>query len=322
MNQFKPDVSNAVKENKLHPRNKHHDRYDFKRLIADCPDLKPFVSINKFNIETIDFTNPKAVKILNQALLKHFYGIEHWDIPEKYLCPPIPGRADYIHNLADILASSNGGTIPKGKSVHVLDIGVGANCIYPLIGYKEYGWHFIGTDIDPVALKVARQIISSNALTDAVDFRHQTDPSFIFKNILKTNEIVDITMCNPPFHSSAADAESGTERKWKNLKHKQSSKPILNFGGQNTELWCKGGEVAFIRKMIEESAMISNSSLWFTTLVSKSDNLPNIYSALKKAAAVSIKTISMSQGNKTSRIVAWSFKNETQHIQWSLNRWK
>lgn len=322
MNQIKPDVSNALKENKLHPRNKHHDRYDFKRLIDDCPDLKPFVSINKFNIETIDFTNPKAVKILNQALLKHFYKIDHWDIPEKYLCPPIPGRADYIHNLADILASSNGGIIPKGKSVHVLDIGVGANCIYPLIGHREYGWQFIGSDIDSLALKVARQIISSNTLSDFIDCRHQTDPSFIFKNILKANEIVDITMCNPPFHSSAADAESGTERKWKNLKYKQPSKPLLNFGGQNAELWCKGGEVAFIKKMIEESVIISNSSLWFTTLVSKSDNLPAIYAALKKAAAVSIKTIHMSQGNKISRIVAWSFKNETKHIQWSLNRWK
>ena len=322
MNQLKPDAINVSKENKLHPRNKHHDRYDFKQLITACPELKPFVSINKFNIETIDFTNPKAVKILNQALLKHFYGIEHWDIPDKYLCPPIPGRADYIHNLADILATSNGGIIPKGKSVHVLDIGVGANCIYPLIGHKEYGWNFIGTDIDPIALKVATQIVSSNALADSIDCRRQTNPDFIFKNILKPNEMVDITMCNPPFHSSAAEAESGTERKWKNLKHKQTSKPVLNFGGQNAELWCKGGEVAFIRKMIEESSIISNSSLWFTTLVSKSDNLPVIYSALKKAKAISVKTLQMSQGNKTSRLVAWSFKNETQHIQWSLNRWK
>ncbi|MBC7696613.1 MAG: 23S rRNA (adenine(1618)-N(6))-methyltransferase RlmF [Burkholderiales bacterium] len=319
---MKSDNLNILKENKLHPRNKHHDRYDFEQLIATCPDLKPFVSINKFNSETIDFTNPKAVKTLNKALLKHFYKINHWDIPENYLCPPIPGRADYIHNIADILASSNGGIIPKGKSVHVLDIGVGANCIYPLVGHQEYGWEFIGTDIDAVAIKVAKQIISSNALTDSIECRLQADPSFIFNNILKPNEMVDITMCNPPFHSSAAEAESGTERKWKNLKYKQPSKPLLNFGGQNSELWCKGGEVSFIRKMIEESAFISNSSLWFTSLVSKSENLPAIYNALKKTEAVLVKTINMSQGNKTSRLVSWTYLNETQHIQWSLNRWK
>lgn len=318
-----PKTVNTSKEKStLHPRNKHQDRYNFEELIAACQDLKPFVSINKFNIETIDFTNPRAVKILNRALLKHFYKIDHWDIPENYLCPPIPGRADYIHNIADILASSNGGIVPKGKSVCVLDIGVGANCIYPLIGHQEYGWYFIGTDIDIMALKVARQIVNSNALTDEIEFRHQVNPSFIFKNILKPDETVDITMCNPPFHSSAAEAQSGTERKWKNLKHKQSSKPLLNFGGQNAELWCKGGEVAFIKKMIEESATFSKNSLWFSSLVSKSDNLPAIYTALKKAETVSIKTITMSQGNKTSRLVAWSFMNETQHIQWSLNRWK
>jgi 23S rRNA (adenine1618-N6)-methyltransferase len=315
-------IHTSKEKSTLHPRNKHQDRYNFEQLIAACPDLKPFVSINKFNIETIDFTNPKAVKTLNRALLKHFYKIDHWDIPENYLCPPIPGRADYIHNIADILASSNGGIIPRGKTIRVLDIGVGANCIYPLIGHQEYGWYFIGTDIDTLAIKVARQIISSNVLTETIECRHQANPSLIFKNILKTDETVDITMCNPPFHSSAANAESGTERKWKNLKHKQSSKPVLNFGGQNAELWCKGGEVAFITKMIEESAAFSKNSLWFSSLVSKSESLTKIYAALKKAEAVSIKTITMSQGNKTSRLVAWSFMTETQHIQWSLNRWK
>lgn len=320
---MKKNVLNTSKEKEgLHSRNKHQGRYDFNSLITACADLEQFVVINKFNIETIDFTNPKAVKTLNTALLKHFYKIDYWDIPEKYLCPPIPGRADYIHNLADILAYSNGGIIPKGKAINVLDIGVGANCIYPLIGHREYGWHFTGTDIDLTALKVARQIISSNALTESIGCRQQTDANFIFKNILQLTEMVDITMCNPPFHSSAEDAESGTERKWKNLKFKQTSKPLLNFGGQNAELWCKGGEITFIKKMIEESVIISNNCLWFTTLVSKSDNLPAIYSALKKVEAISIKTIPMSQGNKISRIVAWSFKNETQHIQWSLNRWQ
>ncbi|MES2568014.1 MAG: 23S rRNA (adenine(1618)-N(6))-methyltransferase RlmF [Bacteroidota bacterium] len=319
---MKPAQINTKDKSTLHPRNKHQDRYNFEHLFTACPDLKPFVSVNQYNIETIDFTNPKAVKILNKALLKHFYKIEHWDIPENYLCPPIPGRADYIHNIADLLASSNGGIIPNGKAVQVLDIGVGANCIYPLIGHQEYGWNFIGTDIDTLALKVAKQIVSSNNLTDSIDVRIQKDSSSIFKNILKPNEIVDITLSNPPFHSSAAEAQSGTERKWKNLKQKQNSKPLLNFGGQNAELWCKGGEVTFIKKMIEESVLFSKSSLWFTSLVSKSENLPAIYSALKKVEAVSIKTINMSQGNKTSRLVAWSFMNETQHIQWSLNRWK
>ncbi len=317
-------LSNSVTEEKsgLHPRNKHRSRYDFNALTTICPELKPYVSINKFNIETIDFTNAVAVKLLNQALLKQFYNIQHWDIPKNYLCPPIPGRADYIHNIADLLSSSNGGVIPKGKSVKVIDIGIGANCIYPLLGHQEYGWQFIGTDIDALAIKISSQIISSNNLSNDIECRHQTNSSSIFKGIIKPQEIIDITMCNPPFHSSAAEAQGGSQKKWKNLGYKKTEKPVLNFGGQTNELWCKGGEVAFITKIIEESKIIETQCLWFTSLVSKSDNLPAIYSALKRVGAVTVKTISMSQGSKISRFVAWTFLTETQHIQWSLKHWK
>jgi 23S rRNA (adenine1618-N6)-methyltransferase len=316
--------SNILAEEKsgLHPRNKHRSRYDFNVLIDVCPELKQYVSINKFNIETIDFTNSLAIKSLNQALLKQFYNIQHWDIPQNYLCPPIPGRVDYIHHIADLLSSSNGGIIPKGKAVNVFDIGVGANCIYPLLGHQEYDWQFIGSEIDLKALKVAKQIVESNSLSNYIDIRHQINASFIFNGIIKPTELIDITLCNPPFHSSAAEANAGSQKKWKNLGHKKTEKPVLNFGGQTSELWCKGGEVAFISKMIEESANIKEQCLWFTSLVSKSENLPAIYSVLKKVGAISIKTINMSQGNKISRLVAWTFLSETQHIQWSLKRWK
>ena len=316
--------SNILAEEKsgLHPRNKHRSRYDFNVLIDVCPELKQYVSINKFNIETIDFTNSLAIKSLNQALLKQFYNIQHWDIPQNYLCPPIPGRVDYIHYIADVLSSSNGGIIPKGKAVNVFDIGVGANCIYPLLGHQEYGWQFIGSEIDPIALKVAKQIVESNSLSNYIDIRHQINAAFIFNGIIKPTELIDITLCNPPFHSSAAEATEGSQKKWRNLGHKKTEKPVLNFGGQTSELWCKGGEVTFISKMIEESANIKQQCLWFTSLVSKSENLPAIYSVLKKVGAISIKTINMSQGNKISRLVAWTFLSETQHIQWSLKRWK
>lgn len=312
----------SSEKNELHPRNKHRSRYDFEQLITVCSDLKPFVSINKFNIETIDFTNPLAVKTLNQALLKQFYNINFWDIPQNYLCPPIPGRVDYIHNIADILASSNSNVIPKGKHVKVLDIGVGANCIYPILGHQEYGWTFIGSDIDSFSIKIANQILQANSLSKNIELRLQKYSTHIFNGIIKPNEIIDVTMCNPPFHSSAEEAKEGTDRKWKNLGQQKLIKSNLNFGGQSNELWCKGGERAFILKMIEESVSFSQNCLWFTTLVSKSENLPSIYNALKKVNATEIKTVNMSQGSKTSRLVAWTFMNETQHIQWSIKRWK
>lgn len=317
----KNHISKSEKS-ELHSRNKHRSRYDFEQLITICPDLKPFVVTNKFNIETIDFTDSRAVKVLNQALLKQFYNIEFWDIPQNYLCPPIPGRVDYIHNIADILALSNGNVIPIGKQVKVLDIGVGANCIYPLLGHQDYDWSFIGSDIDSFSIKIANQIVQANSLSKYIELRHQKDSSHIFTGIIKSNEMIDITMCNPPFHSSEAEAMEGTERKWKNLGQQKHITSKLNFGGQSNELWCKGGERAFILKMIDESVLFSQNCLWFTSLVSKSDNLSPIYVALKKANVIDIKTISMAQGNKESRLVAWTFMDEHQRIRWSLKHRK
>ena len=139
----------------LHPRNKHRQRYDFDALIKTSPALAQFVGINRYGDCAIDFADPKAVIALNSALLQHFYNIQNWRIPANYLCPPIPGRADYLHNIADLLATANGAMIPQTSSIHVLDICVGANMVYPLIGQREYGWRFVGVDCDAIALNNA-----------------------------------------------------------------------------------------------------------------------------------------------------------------------
>jgi 23S rRNA (adenine1618-N6)-methyltransferase len=310
----------------LHPRNRHRERYNFKLLIASCPELSQFVKLNNYNDESINFFNPEAVKTLNKALLKHYYDIDNWDIPKNYLCPPIPGRADYIHHIADLLASNNSvsqdGKIPTGHNIKCLDIGVGANCVYPIIGNKEYGWSFIGADIDPIAIESANKIVELNPfLKGKVELRLQHNPQDIFQGIIQKNELFDLTICNPPFHSSLAEAQSGTMRKLTNLKGKRITKPTLNFGGQNNELWCKGGEEKFVGDMIYQSKQFSTSCLWFSTLVSKQSNLKSAYKALEDVKVEEIKTIPMSQGNKTSRIVAWTFLTKEQQENWMNTRW-
>jgi 23S rRNA (adenine1618-N6)-methyltransferase len=297
----------------MHPRNPHRFRYDFEQLIKVCPELAPFVNLNKFNSQSIDFADPMAVKLLNKALLKQYYDIDVWDIPQNYLCPPIPGRADYIHHMADLLATSHKGIIPTGPSVSVLDIGVGANCIYPIIGHKAYGWHFVGSDIDPIAIKTANQIISSNpTLKGAVECRLQSTPSNIFSNILKKGEMFDLAICNPPFHSSSEEAAGGSERKARNLSPEKKPSSQLNFGGQNNELWCDGGEAEFVRRMIKQSSENPGRCKWYSSLVSKKSNLYAIYKALKKADALQVHTIELTHGQKQSRIVAWTFLSNEQ----------
>ncbi len=306
---------------KLHPRNKHRERYEFKQLITSCPDLAPFVKLNNYGDESINFFDPTAVKMLNKALLKHYYEINFWDVPQYYLSPPIPGRADYIHHIADLLSGKNNEKIPLGNQIKCLDIGVGASCVYPIIGVKEYGWSFVGTEIDPVSIESANKIIESNpSLKGKIEIRLQPNPTAIFQGIIQKNEYFDLSNCNPPFHASLEDAQSATLRKLRNLKQKKITKPVLNFGGQNNELWCEGGEKGFVQNMIQQSKQFAGSCFWFSTLISKEATLGSIYKTLKKAEAFEVKTIPMAQGNKTSRIVAWTFLSQEQQNKWIAAR--
>ncbi len=302
------DKSRPNTKSKLHSRNKHNERYDFEVLTGILPELKEFVRPNQYGDLSIDFSNQEGVKALNKALLKQHYAINYWDIPQGFLCSPIPGRADYIHYVADLLAESNEGEIPKGNDIKVLDIGVGANCVYPIIGVSEYGWSFIGSEISAVSLASAQAIVANNELLkNTVDIRLQTNPKSTFRGVLNENEKIALTICNPPFHSSEEAAQSSNFRKVKNLALQQNENPDLNFGGQHNELWCEGGELKFIKNMIFHSREFKNNCQWFTSLVSKKDNLRSLKKALKEAEVKEYKVIPMGQGNKVSRIIAWRF---------------
>ncbi|MCS2153541.1 23S rRNA (adenine(1618)-N(6))-methyltransferase RlmF [Scandinavium goeteborgense] len=290
----------------LHPRNRHHDRYDLPALCKDTPALAAFIVSNPAGEQTINFADPDAVKTLNQALLAHFYQVKAWNIPEGFLCPPVPGRADYMHHLADLLTEANG-SLPQNASV--LDIGTGANLIYPLIGSHEYGWRFTGTEVSAEALTAAQAIIDANpGMSRQIRLRRQKDEQAILAGMIHKNEFFEAMVCNPPFHDSAESAREGNERKRRNLGQKTNE--TLNFGGQNQELWCEGGEVAFIRKMIAESREYGRQVMWFTSLVSRGDNLPMLYSALTEAGAVKVVKKEMAQGQKQSRFIAWTFLDE------------
>ncbi|MBD1585811.1 23S rRNA (adenine(1618)-N(6))-methyltransferase RlmF [Pseudomonas typographi] len=293
----------------LHPRNRHQGRYDFPALIRQCPELGEFVISNPYGKPSIDFANPAAVKVFNRALLKALYGIAWWDIPPGYLCPPVPGRADYLHGLADLLARHNGGKIPRGAQVRVLDVGVGANCIYPLLGHADYRWAFVGSDIDSVALASARTLAQANGLAKTIELRQQGNPRHILNGVIGATEHFALTLCNPPFHASAGEASRGSERKWRNLGKLDPARPLpaLNFGGQSNELWCEGGELAFISQLIDESVGFAKHVQWFSSLVSKAANLPPLKARLHRAGARHVEVGEMGQGQKRSRFLAWSF---------------
>ncbi|HCG8481532.1 TPA: 23S rRNA (adenine(1618)-N(6))-methyltransferase RlmF [Vibrio parahaemolyticus] len=318
-----------ISKSGLHESNAHRGRYDFKKLIASEPSLASFVIKNPKGEDSINFSDPNAVKMLNKALLTAYYDIDFWDIPEHYLCPPIPGRADYIHRVAELLDGEVKGKY-RHQNVRALDVGVGANCIYPIVGVTQYGWHYTGSDVDPKSIDSAANIVERNvALNGKIELVQQMSESHIYRGVIQPNDRFDVTTCNPPFHRSAEDAAMGSQRKLDNLKANQrkkgvksqnspvkQGKPTLNFGGQNAELWCEGGEAAFIRRMANESQAFSSQVLWFTTLISKKDNVRPMRKQLEKLGVKAIRVVEMSQGQKISRFMAWSFMDKQQRKTW------
>jgi 23S rRNA (adenine1618-N6)-methyltransferase len=314
---------NQQKKSRLHYRNKNREKYDLSALTTSNPELKNYIITNKFGMKSVDFSNPLAVKILNKALLHHYYGIKNWEFPDENLCPPIPGRADYIHHIADLLGENNFGKIPIGNKITCLDVGIGASCIYPIIGVIEYDWKFIGSDIDPKSIASAQNIINSNsAIKDKIECRLQKNSKDVFHGIIDKEDKIELIICNPPFHASIEDAQKGTRRKIKNLSGKKVKTPELNFAGISNELICEGGEYQFIQNMIRESKKFSKNCYWFSTLVSKQSNLKGTYKLLENIEANQIKRIPMETGNKSSRIVAWTFLSIEEQKEWIETRWK
>lgn len=284
-----------MKDKGLHPNNKFNKGYDFDILIKSNQNLKEFVVENKFKNLSVDFSNPIAVKELNKALLFTYDRISIWDFPDENLCPPIPGRLDYIHHLADLVSSE--------KNVSILDIGTGATCIYPLLGVAEYDWKFVATDIDLNSLDTAQDIIDDNSFDFNIELRQQFDEQNIIKGIIKEEDSFSATMCNPPFYRSAEEARGANRRKTKNL----GNNTVRNFSGNNNELWYIGGEKAFLHNYLYESSLFPTKSKWFTSLVSKKENVESLKKSSKKLGVKEFKVIPMHQGNKVTRIVCWQF---------------
>jgi 23S rRNA (adenine1618-N6)-methyltransferase len=316
-------MSKSTNKSRLHPRNKNKGLYDLQALTEAMPSLATYIAPNKHGQNSIEFSNPKAVKALNKAILSHYYGIDKWEFPDENLCPPIPGRADYIHHIADLLSQNNFGKIPVGNKISCLDVGTGASCIYPIIGAIEYDWKFIASDISSASVESANAIINSNSIIkDNIECRLQKNPNSIFNEILSDEDKIDITICNPPFHASIEDAQKGSRRKVQNLLNKNGEVVELNFAGIYDELICPGGEYQFIQQMVKESQKYADSIFWFSSLVSKQSNLKAIYKILKRCRVYQLKTIPMGSGNKSSRIVAWTFLSKEQQKAWREDKWK
>jgi 23S rRNA (adenine1618-N6)-methyltransferase len=299
----------------MHPRNKYQGRYDLATLRGIRPELEQYIEQHEQAGETLQFSEPGAVVALNKALMESYYGIQKWDFAPGYLCPPVPGRADYVHHLADLLADN--GEVPKGDQINCLDVGIGASAVYPLIGNKEYGWNWVGSDIDQKALNSSSAILEANDLSKKIRLRLQDRKDLIFYGIIRKHDLFDAIVCNPPFHATLKDALAATKRKVNNLGGQEFKQ---NFEGMEHELVTEGGEKQFIHRYMQESRRYFRQVLWFTVLVSKEDHLKYLTAKLKSMNPTDYRVIEMYQGNKKSRILAWTYQHRDERTDWQWRK--
>jgi len=180
------------------------------------------------------------------------------------------------------------------------------------LGTKVYNWTFLASDIDALSLENSKKIIKQNKLKNSIELYLQENESEIL-----TEELFDkpfaASMCNPPFYASQYEAVESNARKLKGLG---IDKTARNFGGSQSELWYKGGEKAFLHNYLYQSSKFKENCFWYTSLVSKKENVASMEESLTKLGATAIKVIPMHQGNKVTRIVAWTFLDIEQQEQW------
>ena len=292
----------------MHAQNPYGNRYDLKRLTKHYHALEKFIVLNPSGEETIDFSSSEAVFALNKSMLLADFKLGDYELPSGYLIPPVPGRLDYLLHVRDFLTEKF--NVSENSQLNGLDMGSGANGIYCILGAQYFNWKMVGSETDAKAVEIANaNIQKTKGLNDKIEIRHQQDKGSLFKNTIQANEQFDFVVCNPPFHSSKEEALKGSLRKVKNLGgYAVKEKFLLNFEGQANELWCNGGEVLFIKRLIKESVGFKNQVKVFSTLVAKSESVAAIKKQLSKVKA-NFEVIPMALGNKKGRYVMWWFES-------------
>ncbi|KAI2614239.1 uncharacterized protein GGS25DRAFT_470863 [Hypoxylon fragiforme] len=281
---------------------------DFRLLAQRDPDFQAV--LEPPGSSAIDFANPASVMQLTKSLLKQDFGLSV-DLPPDRLCPPVPIRHCYILWLKDLLDSTAPGDDPRSENVTGLDIGTGASLIYPLLGCAQRAsWKFVATDIDAKSLSYARDNTARNwsrvggRSRIRVLARTPDDPLIPLLDDddnglgIKT---LDFTMVNPPFYSSATELSD--------LARLKSRPPNSACTGAPNEMVCEGGEVGFVRRLVDESRVLRGRVRWYTAMLGKQSSLEALVPLLKRDLGVTNYAITaFAPGRQTRRWgVAWSF---------------
>ena len=186
---------------RMHPRNPYSAPIGIAELARQFPDVCDHVISRSANGHIVyDWNAPGATYAVTRALLKRDFALD-WQQPPQFLCPPVPGRLNYLLWVEDLVLQD----AAAATSVCVADIGTGASAIFPLIGARRFGWSFIALDSSADALEHARANVDRNCLQHLVSLRLVPHDGNI-ADALALHPSITHTMCNPPFFSSSSSS--------------------------------------------------------------------------------------------------------------------
>ncbi|RLN60723.1 hypothetical protein BBP00_00005833 [Phytophthora kernoviae] len=222
----------------------------------------------------------------------------------------LPNRLNYLHWIEDLLnqvdcdefmgrqEQHEGGdqqheTI-KGMAVSGIDVGTGANCIYPLLGAAMNRWHFIATEIDNESYTYAKENVDRNQLQGLIAVKRMHTNKLLTEPLQgeAPEHKFHFVMCNPPFFDDMSEADTN---------------PDASCMGSANEMVFPGGEIAFIGSMIDESMELQDRVLWFTSMIGRKSSLRKLLALLREKQVPNTRTTEFFQGRTKRWGIAWTF---------------
>ncbi|XP_071944502.1 RNA N(6)-adenosine-methyltransferase mettl16-like [Antedon mediterranea] len=288
----------------MHPRNIYFNNPpDFAKLCEKYPDFKSHTLTSSSAKVNIDFKDPEALRSLTCTLLKEDFGLDV-HLPIDRIIPTVPLRLNYILWIEDLLRKSD---IPLDRQITGIDIGCGSSCIYPLLGFKLNNWKFIASEVDSLSLQYAKENVQENNAENFITVYEAVENTMLLE-IIADNPRPDyhFTMCNPPFFGNMLEAQGILSRSM------DRAEPKSVCTAAEIECIADGGEVEFVKRMIQDSLKLRHKVLWFTSMVGKKASLPLIKQDLHKHKISHFTTTEFCQGRTMRWGVAWTFHDEVE----------
>ncbi|CAG5136646.1 unnamed protein product [Candidula unifasciata] len=280
----------------MHPRNRYkNSKPSFLHLALKYPDFRAHTTQDASGKVILDFKNADALRALTTCLLKEDFGLSV-ELPADRLVPTLPLRLNYIHWLEDIVGTN--------ENIWGIDVGTGASCVYPLLAAKMNKWHFLATEADPENVFYANKNVAANGFQEFIYVKKVSAEDILIAPLqtFTVRTQFDFCMCNPPFFADHMEAQAIT-----NTRSADRPEASTLSTASPQECIAQGGEVGFVRQMIDESTVLRDKIRVFTSMVGKKSSLAPLKAELLHQKVAKYSTTEFCQGKTMRWGIAWTY---------------